>query len=517
MRASLGWIAVASGLLWACGTSDSGNQQRQGQDGVPETSDPESGLLGGDADTSRGEDLLAPADQVDSHPEDTLDPDVSDSSEWHSEDYFGSMGLGITLIPSSNEDLPVLYDSVKLALFDGAIPCSAFGAVTSDTASPLMEMTVSSIGAWVVFESLDFNGTYTVVVRVVRDEGGDPRVVAWGCADQIVAPPGVIRTGKAHAQVALQMVVLESGGSYEYFEEYVLDETVIGQALTPILASLESLFADPGAQFLGFLDAQLFPSLVGVSDEAYLVFLEEVRDAVTSLLVTVPTPFPIDPHSLKKALLNPRFEGTLELVQEGATVVASGTMQSLVLVWDFNGQPQVWVKPLAVPPGDEPSSFGWTGQVHDATQLDVNASGIGLNLGAILFEFVFSEVFPAATGRSTPAALLNSTFDCVTIAATLSGEALSGVGLSPEGFLDSCVVALGQMEEAIEAPLGTATTNVTLYRWGTCVLSEAYGSVEDHDLVVDLLTQGVWSGESLLEAALAPLSGTFGAARVPAN
>lgn len=520
MKASLVWYALACGMLWACDSSN-GTQENPGQDVMEDSSglaEVDSSVPVGDIGES-GEDISAPNDLVDSLPGEVdapLDVDSTDASEWHGEDVFFAMDIIVTLVPNSDDDFATQYDSVKLQLFEGGIPCSAFGAVASDPAIPLKEMTLSSIASWMMFDLLDFGDTYTVMVRVLRNEAGGERVVAWGCADSIVAPDDVVLTGKTHAQVELQMVVLDTEGSYDYFEEYTLDEATFGPVMTPYLSPLESLLTNPGTLFLGFIDAHLLPTLSGVSDAAYVAFQEELEEAVAAqLLLSMPSPIIADVQSVVAAVLNPRFEGTLELVQEGTDVTASLTDRRVVLTWEINGQPQVWAKPLAEAQEDELPAFAWSGQLFDVTLMILNESGIQTNLGATLGEFLALEVFPVLTGVPTPEDYLNLLFDCTAIAGAVSVETLAGIGLTPEGLYDVCTATLGAIDETILTPLGNASIPVTLIRQGSCVMADSFGEAEDNDLMVEELVQGIWTGTTLSEVAQANFSGTFGAIRIP--
>lgn len=524
MRASLVLCGIVVGMLCACETSDGGNPQDSLADAVGDGSGlNEVDSVGpvGDVDASGEGDLADTEELVDTVPGDQADmlPDLDapDGSDWSLSDDISSFELGVALIPDSNEGFPGEYDAVKFRLYEGGMPCSAFGAVASDTASAVQEKMTNSVEASPVFGPLGLDGNYTVVVRVSRDEGGQTRVVAWGCTDQIVASSDATTTGSMGAQVALQMVMLESGGSYEYFEEYTLDEEFFGSPLMQTMSQLEGLLSDPGTVFLSFLDAHLLPTLSGVSDTAYNAFLEELESVVAAQLMGAEPPLASgDLESVVNAMLNPRFEGTLELVQTGADVTASGTMERLVLTWQFNGQPQVWTQSLASPQSEGAGASWWTGEIVDVSQLLVAESVMEVDLGGLYVgAFLNSSVLPAATGSVSLSGYLESLLDCTAIAAALSSEVLSGVGLSAESFREACLATVGEMEETIGGQLETVAMPVTLYRQGTCTLVDAFGDAEDQDLEVESLTEGVWTGVSLCGAGEAPLSGTFGATRIP--
>lgn len=432
--------------------------------------------------------------------------------------------LKITFDPSNPTDLVAVPNLVKVFVGTGYKQCSQFSPIAPWTPAEA-EKTVTGVGATPTFIGLDPEKTYWVTMLGWRGTEPDQHLVVYGCLDNVKVAP-VDTAGETKVTLTVNTVELIPAGTYDMVNHFDFSDVAMNLPGTAgqIIYYIELVFTNPGKALLEGIEAVIeiwVPAWV--TDIAFGLFEDALGNYITEwVLDNAPQPvkdFLAVGNDVLQIVNNLELTGQLKISKVSASCMnGKESFYGLTLYWKW-GCPEEDTEcgvyhfglddlentdfPLDLISGD------WNGCMAGFDGLQIQPHLINLNYGKLILFVLNDLMIPLVTDYDDLEDMLYSIVDCQSLAASISSSILDGIGITEQTLVDACDSVLAGLLGPVTQAITTLNLPSTIHLQGTGVFVD-----DDDNLVVDRITDGVWTGEVTMDGtSLGSVKGDFTATR----
>jgi hypothetical protein len=413
-----------------------------------------------------------------------------------------------TLRVSIQYEGPIPLKTVRVGVVKGTYGCSYFHPENPPTSDVTMKALLGT-EAKASFEDLEAGTTYTVFAMAttdVPDEG--EHLAAGGCLDGVYVQKELVND----VSLTLNVTTLKLAGTYrvegvydftDVAVEFLNEQGLAGQ----ILADVIIFFQEPGTIIVKYVEEaakQFLPSLA--VELVFDLIGDPIADALTDWLLDIPElqNFWIIGQDVTGVVSSMELVSLIQFSKVYSDYQLHGSEEfiGLTLTWKLGCDPEApdyeecGKYTYTLEDFDDPdfpldlASSQFTATILNWNQLQIDPHVLYVNYGKLIMFVINHVILPEiANGATSLSAAFQELLNCNNLSSPIPGIGDSAV----QG---ACNFAVNLIGTYIESMISGLQWDSNLSLQGTCSLID-----DDDNLVVDRLTNGVYSGSVIISGS----------------